>query len=336
MRTAFNFVLLSIFSSLLMGQSPHGTNFNLDCAMCHQPENWSYSGQKASFDHNTTLFPLNGAHVDVKCRSCHTSLDFKSTKENCNACHVDIHQQTVGLDCGRCHNTLTWVVEQVTRLHEQVSFPLIGAHASTDCNLCHKSETLLRFDPIGPECIKCHQAEYDQAQIPDHKAQKFPVDCSLCHRQTEMDWKSGEIVHSFFPLELGHNIKDCTVCHKSSIYSTIDGACINCHSDDKKMVTKPDHSLFPDECNLCHGLNIGWKPASFSTHDATFPIYSGNHKGEWNQCTECHLEEGNYSNFSCVNCHEHNNSSKLAKEHDDVNGYTYESKACFHCHPRGN
>ncbi|MCI5055621.1 MAG: hypothetical protein MRY83_05900, partial [Flavobacteriales bacterium] len=63
--------------------------------------------------------------------------------------------------------------------------------------------------------------------------------------------------------------------------------------------------------------------------------YSGNHQNEWNQCSECHIQANNYAVFSCIDCHEHNNKNDVDDDHDGVNGYVYESNACYSCHPDG-
>ncbi|MBP6448253.1 MAG: hypothetical protein KA341_15735, partial [Saprospiraceae bacterium] len=78
-----------------------------------------------------------------------------------------------------------------------------------------------------------------------------------------------------------------------------------------------------------------WEPATFNHDNSYFPIYSGNHKGEWNLCTDCHLNAGNFSSFSCINCHEHNNQTQVKNDHKGVNGYQYNSNACYSCHPKG-
>lgn len=317
-------------------QTPHGEDFMLDCALCHNADNWHFRAEESSFSHDNTDFPLQGRHINLNCRSCHVTLEFKKAESTCLSCHSDVHQQTVGNDCARCHHSDSWIVEDVTRLHELVSFPLMGAHATVNCDECHLSETNLRFDPVNPDCISCHQSDYKNAKNPDHVAQAFPTDCSLCHRLTGNDWTGGGIVHSFFPLEQGHNIKDCTICHKSPVYSDLSPDCINCHQTDYDNAKTPDHRSFPTNCNICHSLAIGWMPANFPDHDNYFPIYSGNHKGEWSKCSDCHTDENNYSVFSCTDCHEHNNESELAKDHRGVSGYAFVSTACYGCHPRGD
>jgi hypothetical protein len=88
---------------------------------------------------------------------------------------------------------------------------------------------------------------------------------------------------------------------------------------------------FAHGCEMCHTTS-NWN-SSFN-HNAYFPIYSGAHNGEWNLCSECHTNPGNYAVFACINCHEHRRSN-TDPDHNEVNGYVYESNACYSCHPDG-
>jgi len=90
----------------------------------------------------------------------------------------------------------------------------------------------------------------------------------------------------------------------------------------------------PQTCEICHSF-YSWKPAQFTEHDGIFPIFSGNHAGEWNECSDCHISPGNFQIFSCLNCHEHR-KDRMDNEHREVNGYLYESNACYNCHPNGS
>ena len=51
-------------------------------------------------------------------------------------------------------------------------------------------------------------------------------------------------------------------------------------------------------------------------------------------CTDCHVVAGNFQIFECIECHEHNQSD-MARKHDEVGGYVWESQACLECHPDG-
>ncbi len=118
-------------------QKPHGDDFQISCDACHTSESWTVVTDSVSFDHDTTTFSLEGRHESVDCRQCHTTLEFAKAESNCTACHLDIHQQSVGDQCSRCHDSNSWFVNNITELHRQNSFPLQGAHATTNCNACH-------------------------------------------------------------------------------------------------------------------------------------------------------------------------------------------------------
>ena len=110
---------------------------------------WQVDKSVYSFNHNKTKFALTGQHTDVNCRQCHSSLIFSEAKTECNECHQDVHQATTGLDCSRCHTPASWLVNNITEIHQMSRFPLLGAHRTADCSDCHKSETLVRFDVAG-------------------------------------------------------------------------------------------------------------------------------------------------------------------------------------------
>ena len=83
----------------------HERRFGEACGQCHIPVDWL----QWRFDHNTQSgFPLNGAHSDVRCESCHRqSLNVQTRLgQNCADCHRsdDIHDGEFGPDCGRCHS----------------------------------------------------------------------------------------------------------------------------------------------------------------------------------------------------------------------------------------
>ena len=52
----------------------------------------------------------------------------------------------------------------------------------------------------------------------------------------------------------------------------------------------------------------------------------------WSNCAECHTNPASYAQFTCIDCHEHNQAD-MNDKHGDVQGYTYNSPACFACHP---
>lgn len=326
---------------LLSAQSPHGDRLKIDCAACHDPSGWTVNPDYISFDHGTTAFPLEGVHESVTCVDCHSSLVFDEADENCISCHTDIHEMTVGSDCTRCHTVDNWLIDNIQELHYDNGFPLMGAHFSATCVDCHDSASNLTFPRIGNECTNCHLEDYQSAKSPDHVASGYSLNCTDCHSFDGYSWQSEDINHDFFPLEQGHSGLACQDCHLPGTYAGLSQNCFSCHEADFLAASNPNHlqSGFPTDCTICHTLSPDWMPAGFEDHDAQyFPIYSGNHrKGKaWDDCTECHTTPGNFMLFSCIDCHEHSNSSSLAREHREVSGYVFESNACYACHPRGH
>lgn len=316
---------------------PHGKEFKLSCSICHSPEGWTLDRKVYSFDHNATKLPLTGQHTIINCRSCHPTLVFNDAKTECNECHTDIHQATAGQDCSRCHTTFSWLVANINEIHQQSRFPLLGAHRTADCSDCHQSESMVRFDVLGVNCIDCHREDYMATSDPNHTEAGFPEDCSVCHPVNSFQWTGAGFNHNFFPLVQGHSGRECSECHTSGTYSDANPDCNSCHQPDYMATTNPSHSAmgFPFTCNLCHSLEPGWKPATFTEHDnQSFPIYSGKHKGTWTSCTECHPNPSNYSQFTCISCHEHNKTD-MDNKHREEGDYSYNSAACLQCHPRG-
>jgi len=142
--------------------------------------------------------------------------------------------------------------------------------------------------------------------------------------------------HDFFPLTKGHDIADCARCHTNGTYSNTPSDCIACHQTDYETALDPNHAVsnFSQNCIDCHTTDPDWMPAKFAQHDALyFPIYSGEHKGEWDQCADCHTDPSNYAVFSCTVCH---TNPETDNHHGGISGYSYNSPACLACHPTGD
>jgi len=319
-------------------QSPHGKTFKMKCSDCHTTENWN-DVKPENFNHNSTKFPLVGQHKTVGCRECHPTLVFSDAPTECAECHKDIHQQTVGTDCARCHTPESWLVKnsKIKEIHHQSGFPLVGAHATADCQRCHVSASHQRYDVISTECYSCHRDKYLATTNPNHQAAGFGPDCNRCHNMVGKQWNGASqgFEHGFFPLKGGHQI-DCIQCHTTSgAYTGLSKECVSCHLSDYNATTNPKHSSsgFSKECQTCHSIT-SWKGASFDHDSKYFPIYSGKHKGKWNACTDCHTNAANYGTFTCLNCHAHSKTSMDSK-HRGVGGYSYNSSSCISCHPQG-
>ncbi|NNE13469.1 MAG: hypothetical protein HKN51_00745, partial [Saprospiraceae bacterium] len=329
-------IILLLFTTSSNAQNPHGLDLNSDCASCHSPEGWTISLDTFHFNHDTFNFKLDGQHLNVDCKTCHTSLIFNEAPSDCISCHLDIHGMSVGNDCVRCHNTNFWLVDNIPQLHEENGFPLVGNHSNLACVDCHISDSNLRFDRIGNDCVNCHLQDFENTVNPDHEAGGFSMDCIECHRLDGTDWSSENIDHSFFPLTKGHDIQDCKRCHLTDNFSDASPLCIDCHLQDFESTTEPNHQNldFSTDCMQCHTTDPDWRPAEFKEHDNLyFPIYSGEHQGEWDACVDCHKDPNNYASFTCIQCH---TDPETTEEHEGVTGFVFEDKACLACHPTGN
>jgi hypothetical protein len=326
------FFLLFAFGA--MAQSPHGKGFDLDCAQCHDSKGWALS-KKSSFEHSSTGYVLDGQHKNVNCNTCHTKLDFKKTATNCNSCHQDVHNQTVGNDCERCHTTQSWIVQNIAKLHDQTSFPLVGVHKTVDCNQCHTSETNLNYKPIGGTCIDCHSKDYKASKNPDHSKLKLSTDCSACHSTSvSADWATTSFANhnDFYPLTGAHAAiaRDCEKCHIGCNYTNTPTDCSGCHKNDFAKTVNPNHTKLnlSMDCISCHTTAPGWSPAKFPVHNEFYPL-TGAHTAIANNCTDCH-KGGNFNNTpnDCISCHSADYTASVNPNHK-ILGF---STDCVSCH----
>lgn len=87
-------------------EDEHKGRLGASCGQCHNPNGWKFW----QFDHNTqTDYPLDGAHVEVDCESCHKKpVDGEiELNSRCYACHRkdDVHRGDFGTKCEECHVT---------------------------------------------------------------------------------------------------------------------------------------------------------------------------------------------------------------------------------------
>ena len=321
-------LLLSILQ--LTAQTPHGESFKVDCASCHDPFGWEISMDTFQYNHDTMNFVLEGTHLVVDCKACHTTLVFNEAPMDCISCHEDIHNASFGNDCVRCHTTDNWLVDHIPELHEANGFALVGGHGNLSCVDCHASETNLRFDRIGNDCFSCHQEDYMNTQFPNHLEAGFHAVCSDCHNPIANDWNTEFINHDFFPLTLGHDIADCTQCHLTTNYADISPECVSCHQEDYTNTTTPNHmeAGFSTNCAACHTIDPGWTPARFADHDEFYPLV-GEHAAIANECAMCH-DINNYSDVpnTCVGCHLTDYNNAQVPNHIELNL----SHDCASCH----
>lgn len=292
-------------------KSPHGEKFKKECNICHVADNWTKIKQDG-FNHNKTRFPLKGQHSGVSCKKCHPTLVFDAAQKECSACHADMHEGTVGKDCGRCHTPNNWFVKNIRQIHQRAGFPLIGEHAAADCNRCHTSASLLRFNNIRSDCYSCHQTEYNLTKSPNHKTAGLGIDCQRCHNMSGQSWRviGHGFDHGVFPLVGAHNIQ-CDICHFNNDFKTkLSTVCTTCHDPGPANQSIPAHTTkFKSfACSACHNTT-SWINVKFPGHEIYGEIYSGTHQGKWSSCSDCHENNTSYTSY-CNKCHRFN-SGKL-------------------------
>ena len=317
-------ILLLAFNTL--AQSPHGDRLNIKCEVCHDPESWAMKLENCTFDHNQTSYPLIGNHKTVDCKLCHVDLIFSNAKSTCLSCHKDMHQQTVGLECDRCHTPRSWIVQNITEIHQLSRFPLQGRHAQIDCYLCHKSASLLLFEPMSSTCVDCHRKDYLATTQPSHVSGKYPDDCFLCHN--ELSWAPAKFNHNTntaFPLKGGHIGIECVSCHSNG-YKVTSTNCVSCHLASFNSSTNPSHiaAKFSTDCKTCH-TETGWKPSSYNHNTTTtFPL-NGAHSGV--ECINCHSKGYAGISTECVSCHLTNFNAATNPNHVTAK-YSTDCKIC--------
>lgn len=224
----------------------------LTCETCHTVGGFR-PAQYTLETHQTTAFPLAGAHRATPCDACHRPSgagahpavpDLAPAHAACTDCHRDPHRFEAGsreaaAGCTSCHGADAW--RPVTFDHAVTRFVLDGRHAAVDCRGCHEpaGEDLL-FTGLQSACAACH---------PDVHAGQFAgdgggVDCARCH--VTVDWFAEKFDHdrdSRFPLRGGHERVACTGCHRPLTadqgralrFKPLPTDCRECHTNEPFM-----------------------------------------------------------------------------------------------------
>ncbi len=152
------------------------------CTTCHTTARWG----RVSFAHDSTRFPLTGAHASLSCARCHLVDGLRVPVETvslspgtgprralrqegpmtCTLCHRDPHngqfQARYGGRCEPCHTTRRWA--ELVFTHDSTAFALTGAHARVACAGCHAAtdpaspSSPRRFAGTPKTCAGCHGA----------------------------------------------------------------------------------------------------------------------------------------------------------------------------------
>ncbi len=307
-------------------------NFSHNCTQCHNTTSWS----GATFNHASTQFPLTGKHSTATCASCHTNGNYQLTYTDCYQCHQSDYQvptdpnhvsANFSHNCSQCHSTTSWSGASFD--HSTTRFALTGSHIAVSCITCHTNGN---YQLAYTDCYQCHAADFTTPTDPNHVSANFSHNCEQCHNTTAWAGATFDHASTQFPLTGRHLTVTCATCHANNNYQLAFTECYQCHQTDYQVPTNPNHvtANFSHDCTPCH-TTTAWIPSTFN-HDAQyFRIYSGRHREQWTTCADCHQNNTNYREFTCLTCHVHNQTDMNAK-HSNVNGYSYTSPACYSCH----
>jgi hypothetical protein len=261
----------------------HNGSEGTACETCHTVSDWKLS----TFNHNSAIFKLTGAHINVDCSKCHTIPDmFTGAPFDCVACHLkdDAHNGSLGAGCSTCHSTTAW--KPSTFDHNSTAFRLTGLHASVQCVQCHMNGA---FKGTPTTCFGCHQKD-------DKHAGSEGNVCKNCH--TTAGWKFSVFNHSaVFTLTGAHANLVCAKCHTSPfIFNRTPTTCFGCHQNQDVHAGTEGTS-----CENCH-TNSSWKPSIFNHNNSAF-LLTGAHVNTI--CAKCHTTPNMFKGTpqDCYSCH---------------------------------
>lgn len=254
---------------------PHWGQFDKDCSYCHGVEGF----RRWTRDHDDTLYPLTGKHLQVDCVRCHRleenrfpagmakAVRYKPLETLCASCHRDSHLGQFPSDCGVCHSTVGLDKETLHFDHDEDSrFKLLGRHASVACSACHKLEKgrfpagegeAVRFLPLADKCSACHANVHDPAWWKTSTARQ-EADCQLCHGVESFVVESFDHGRTSLPLEGGHASLSCDRCHA---FASLEGRPILLFEDSKQGCAdchRTPHSRRLTDCLACHSTS-NWR-----------------------------------------------------------------------------
>ncbi|MCB9645439.1 MAG: hypothetical protein H6730_02385 [Deltaproteobacteria bacterium] len=184
-------------------RDPHRGELGQRCEGCHQELSW-----ESRFDadaHQSTTFPLSGAHAMIPCEECHSDTfgrGFVRAAAGCVKCHaqdydraaltgIDHVQAGFDTDCRRCHTPWTFERGRFDQ-HDACFYISAGPHAGISCLGCHDSlqgaQISGQCNTGTARCTGCHEHTQERTD-PEHREvsgyQYKDQKCYECHRFAE-------------------------------------------------------------------------------------------------------------------------------------------------------
>ena len=236
-----------------------------DCGACHTEVHFTPTRFSPPM-HDSTAFPLAGAHRATPCSRCHPALPdarpgsgavrFQQPDRSCLACHRDEHggqfadrvvpgarrvaaaAPRATTLCEACHDVEAWT--PVTFDHDSTRYPLRGGHRRLSCGRCHTrpagapADAPIRYRGLPTTCDAsgCHTDPH-RGQFANRRRGGT---CVTCH--SEQGWKTLLFDHqrdSDWPLDGAHVDVRCVECHRPTErppfvrYVPLPHACEDCH-----------------------------------------------------------------------------------------------------------
>jgi hypothetical protein len=224
-----------------LADDAHKLRLGTACEKCHRE-----TGENI-FQHNKqAAFKLRDSHLNVACKNCHPTLEFKPRPKDCFGCHPEptVHKGLYGTACVDCHNEVAWA--NIKPIHDVGNFSLAGSHDGVACVRCHKDTRPLAG--TGNLCITCHRED-------DIHGNSLGPKCGDCHSQWA--FAPARFDHTQVGCDLSgqHRTLPCFDCHKAGNFGGLSTQCISCHADD--AATRPTHrNAAYVNCGNCHKINV--------------------------------------------------------------------------------
>jgi hypothetical protein len=239
----------------------HRGTITAPCVGCH--DTTSFADLDRGVVH-PAAFPLEGAHLQISCESCHVDDlggAYRALDRECTSCHladyesvplVDHEQLGFSTDCTECHSTIDFRDVAFDHVAASNGFELLGGHAGLECRACHVGPGGEVSPPVSDanDCYGCHSDDYNG----EHGGSGFPTDCVACHNT--FNWDAVDFDHTFqiFGGPHGGEWDTCADCH--TVPSDYDSfSCFGCHSQrdmDDKHREESGYAYDSQTCLNCH------------------------------------------------------------------------------------
>lgn len=293
------------------GQFQHRTGHG-ECAPCHNEAGFRPSTFSVA-NHQSTEFPLAGKHAGVACAKCHTpagaDTNYHPAFKACTDCHKDPHRgqfaaAPLNNRCEQCHTVDTFRPSTFTLArHQNVRFPLRGAHEAVACLDCHRAvaggqgdaERQFHFPDLT--CQGCHQDPHRGEFPATLKSGLKPGQnvCESCHGlRSWRELKPFDHATTKFALTGAHRVLACLDCHRPGEgqaparqlhFQGAPGQCVGCHED--VHAGQFQRGGKPADCSTCHSTTR-WVASLFDHNKGTNFALTGAH--EKVPCKLCHFQ----------------------------------------------